>query len=166
MSNVDFAELLTLTVSPLELLVRGTLMYWFLFLIFRFVLRRDMGSAGLSDILFIVLLGDAAQNGMIGEGVTVADCVTLIAVLVGWNYLLNYLAYHFRAVEWLTDPPPICLVRNGRKIRAALRREHLTDVEIESKLRAEGIEHLSDVKRMYLEPGGDFTVLRRRKGST
>ncbi len=27
-------------VSPLELVVRGTLIYWFLFLLFRFFLRR------------------------------------------------------------------------------------------------------------------------------
>lgn len=160
--TLDFAELFVVTLPPAELVVRGTLMYWFLFLIFRFILRRDMGSAGVSDILFLILLGDAAQNGMIGEGTTVADCSILIATLVGWNYLLNYLGYHFKAVEWLTDPPPICLVRNGRKLRSNMRREHLTDVEIEGKLRAEGVERLYEVKRMYLESDGSFSVLRRR----
>jgi hypothetical protein len=34
--------------SPLEILIRGTLMFWFLFLILRFVLKRDVGSAGIS----------------------------------------------------------------------------------------------------------------------
>jgi uncharacterized membrane protein YcaP (DUF421 family) len=163
MTSIELGELLKLSIAPTELIVRGTLMYWFLFLIFRFVLRRDMGSAGLSDILFLVLLGDAAQNGMIGEGMTVADSALLVATLVAWNYLLNYAGYHIRAIEWLTDPPPICLIRNGRKLRANLRREHLTDLEIESKLRAEGIEKIGDVKCMYLESDGSFSVLRRPK---
>lgn len=58
------ASFLTFSMSPWEILVRGSLMYWFLFLIFRFVLRRNAGSAGITDILFVVLLGDAAQNAM------------------------------------------------------------------------------------------------------
>ena len=65
--NFDLAGIFSFTVSPLELMLRGTLMYWFLFIVFRFILRRDVGSLGISDFLFVVILGDAAQNGMIGE---------------------------------------------------------------------------------------------------
>jgi len=163
MSAIEFRDLLQLSMPASELIVRGTLIYWFLFLIFRFVLRRDMGSAGVSDILFVVLLGDAAQNGMVGEATTVADCMVLIGTLVIWNYLLNYLGFHFKAVEWLTDPPPICLVRDGRKLRSNMRREHLTDIEIDAKLREAGIERVGDVKRMYMEGDGSFSVVRRRR---
>lgn len=159
----DPAQFLPLTASPLELIVRGTLMFWFLFLIFRFVLRRDAGSVGVSDILFVVLLGDAAQNGMIGQAMGWADSALVIATLVGWNYALNYLGYHFPFIERLTDPPPILLIRNGRALRQNWRREHLTDLEVEGKLRAEGIESISDVRKMYLESDGSFSVLRRRR---
>jgi uncharacterized membrane protein YcaP (DUF421 family) len=138
-------------------------MYWFLFIVLRFILRRDTGNAGISDILFVVLLGDAAQNGMIGEGETVADAALLIAVLVAWNYTLDFLGYHVRFFEWLTDPPPICLVRDGRLLRRNMRREHLTDTEIEAKLRGEGIDDVRKVKRMFLESDGSFSVLKRRQ---
>lgn len=155
-------DYLKLTMSPAELLIRGTLMFWFLFLVLRFVLRRDMGSAGISDILFIVLLGDAAQNGMIGQGQSVADSMSLIAVLVAWNYSLDFLGYRFRFFEWLTEPAPICLIRDGRLLRKNMRRQHLTDAEIRAKLRGEGIENVADVRRMYLESDGSFSTLRRR----
>jgi uncharacterized membrane protein YcaP (DUF421 family) len=156
-------DFLRFTMSPAELIVRGTLMYWFLFIVLRFILRRDTGNAGISDILFVVLLGDAAQNGMIGEGETVADAALLIAVLVAWNYTLDFLGYHVRFFEWLTDPPPICLVRDGRLLRRNMRREHLTDTEIEAKLRGEGIDDVRKVKRMFLESDGSFSVLKRRQ---
>src|ERR1700754_1647002 len=104
----------TFSMTPLELLVRGTIMYWGLLLLFRFVLRRDTGSAGISDLLFVVLLGDAAQNGMIGQGDTVPDAMMLIVVLAGWNYLLDLLGYYVPLVARLNDPPPLPLVRNGR----------------------------------------------------
>jgi hypothetical protein len=41
--NPDLLSLLTVNESPLELMLRGTMMYWFLLLVFRFILRRDPG---------------------------------------------------------------------------------------------------------------------------
>ena len=152
----------TFSMTPLELLVRGTIMYWGLLLLFRFVLRRDTGSAGISDLLFVVLLGDAAQNGMIGQGDTVPDALLLIVVLAGWNYLLDALGYYVPLVARLNDPPALPLVRNGRVIARNLRREHITRDELMSAMRDKGVEHLSQVKSMLLESDGDFSVIRRR----
>ena len=70
-------------VSPLELLVRGSLIYWFLFLLFRFILRRDAGSLGLADILVIVLIADASQNGMSGEYKSVSEAIVLVGTIAG-----------------------------------------------------------------------------------
>ena len=43
-------SMLAFEMDPLELVLRGTAVYWFLFLLFRFVLRRDAGSMGIADI--------------------------------------------------------------------------------------------------------------------
>ena len=61
------SELFGLSVSPLELVVRGTAMYWFLFVLFRVVLRRDTGSLAIADVLLLVIIADAAQNAMSGS---------------------------------------------------------------------------------------------------
>ena len=66
--------------NPLELVVRGTAMYWVLFLLFRFVLRRDVGSIAIADVLLLVL-ADASQNAMAGGYETVSDGVELMAAL-------------------------------------------------------------------------------------
>lgn len=153
---------LTFSMSPLEIFIRGSLMYWFLFLVFRFVLRRSAGSAGITDILFIVLLGDAAQNAMIGDGQTVADGMSLITTLVMWNYLLDYLGCHFRLVEKLTSAAPVTLVRNGRLLHSNLRREYISEDELKAKLRGEGVEGYSALKAVYLESDGSFSVLKRK----
>lgn len=39
-------DLLSVNTPPLELVLRASLMYWFLLLMFRFVLRREPGSTG------------------------------------------------------------------------------------------------------------------------
>ena len=58
--EVDWQSLFTLSMSPLELIVRGSAVYWFLFLIFRFLLKRDVGAVGIADVLLLVLVADAA----------------------------------------------------------------------------------------------------------
>jgi uncharacterized membrane protein YcaP (DUF421 family) len=153
---------LSFLMSRWENKLRGTLRYWFLFVIFRFILRRNAGSAGITDILFIVLLGDAAQNAMIGDGQTVADGATLIATLVAWNYLLDYLGARFEPVSRLTDAPPVLLVRHGRLHGRNMRRENITEKEIRAQLRMSDVEHLDQVRRMYLESDGSFSILKKK----
>ena len=40
--------------DPLEVFLRGTFVYWFLFLLFRIVLRRDVGAIGGASSLLIL----------------------------------------------------------------------------------------------------------------
>jgi uncharacterized membrane protein YcaP (DUF421 family) len=158
--DFDLAGTFFLTVSPLELMLRGTLMYWFLFLVLRFVLRRDVGSLGISDFLFMVILGDAAQNSMIGGASSATDGMVLISTLVFWNYLLDFLSFRFQLIQRFTAAPRLCLVRDGKLQRRNMRREFITDEELNAKIRHEGVDDLAYVKRMYLEADGDMSLIR------
>ncbi|MFS8974042.1 DUF421 domain-containing protein [Cupriavidus necator] len=160
--SVDWRDVLFFSVSPLEIIVRGTLMYWALFLLFRFVVRRDMGSLGIADLLVVVIIADAAQNGMAGESHAVADAVLLVCTLVAWNRLFDLLAYHSPAFQRFMEPRKVMLVRNGTKLRENMRRESITDDELEAKYRQEGIESLDQVKALYLEADGKVSVIKKK----
>jgi uncharacterized membrane protein YcaP (DUF421 family) len=149
-----------LTLPLLELFVRGSVMFWFLVLVFRVILRRDVGSMGITDFLFVVLLGDAAQNGMIGDGTSATDCVVLISTLVFWNVLIDWATWRFPAVEKLFAAQRLCLVKNGRRNRRNMRREFISDEELMSKVREQGLEDLARVKLMYLESDGEISLIR------
>ena len=159
--DVDLVTIFSFTVSPLDLVLRGTLMYWFLFIVLRFVLRRDVGSLGISDFLFVVILGDAAQNSMIGSASSATDGMVLIATLVFWSYMLDFLSFKLPLVARFTSAPRMCLVRDGKLQRRNMRRELITDEELNAKIRHEGVDNLADVKRMYLEADGEMSLIRR-----
>ena len=127
-----------------------------------FPVRTVLSGLALQVALALLLLKIPAARNVLFSLNGVVDALTLIATLVAWNYLLNYLAFHFAAFRWLSDPPPICLIRNGRLVRSAMRSEHLTDAEVMAKLRDAGIERVSDARAMYLESDGSFSVLKRR----
>jgi uncharacterized membrane protein YcaP (DUF421 family) len=159
-------DLFQFGVSPWELVLRGTLIYWFLFFLFRFILRRDSGSIGLADILVIVLIADAAQNGMAGEYKSVGEAFVLIGTIAGWNYWIDWMSYRFHWFARFAEARTVPLVRHGRLLRGNLKHQMITEEELASQLRQSGIENLDDVKFVMLEPDGHFSVIRRNQETT
>lgn len=158
---MDWARLFSFSVSPAEIVVRGTVIYWFIFLLFRFLLRRDIGAIAVADILLLVLIADAASNGMSGGYDSITDGCILVATIAGWNYVLDWMSFHFPTVRRWVQPPPQVLVRDGKMQRKAMRRELITMDELKSKLREQGIENLDEIKIAHLEEDGEISVLRR-----
>ena len=141
-----------------EMMARGTAVYWFLFVIFRFALRRDVGSMGVADLLFVVLVADAASNAMQGEYKTIGDGFVLLGTLAAWNYLMDWLSYHVPVVARFMEPPAEVLVRNGRPDQRMLAREMMTTDELIGKLREQGVESMREVRIARLESDGTLSV--------
>lgn len=157
---MTLSPLFEFQVSPLELVIRGTAIYWLLFVIFRFLLRRDIGAVGVADVLMVVLIADASQNAMSGGYTSLAEGAVLVATLVAWNYTLDWAAFRFRFLQRVLEPPPLLLVRQGRVQMRNLRVEHLTVDDLRGMLREKGIDTLDTVKVAYLESDGAFSVVR------
>ena len=153
-------SLLGFGMDPLELVFRGTVVYWFLFLLFRFVLRRDAGSMGIADILLVVLIADAAQNAMAGGYQTLADGLVLVSTIAAWNWLIDWAGYRFRAIRRFVEAAPVVLVRHGRLIRRNLRREMISTPELMALLREHGVTKLAEVNFARMEGDGDISVIR------
>lgn len=158
---MNWPEILCFSVSPLELILRGTLMYWFIFAIFAFVLRRDVGSVGISDILVLVIIADAAQNAMAGSYKSVPDGMVLVGTIVGWNWLFDWAAFHSRRFRDVMEPEPLLLVKDGRMLKRNMRREMISEDELLGKIREKGVADLSKVSRVYMERNGKLSVIEK-----
>jgi uncharacterized membrane protein YcaP (DUF421 family) len=152
-------------VPLVELMLRGTLVFWLLFLIFRFVLRRDVGAVGIADILLLVIVADAAQNAMSGGYDTFTEGAVLVLTIVAWNWLLDVLSYRFALVRRFANASRLTLIQGGVPQRRNMRREFITIEELLEKLREQGIEKLTDVKAAYLEGDGQISVIRNSESN-
>lgn len=153
-------ELFQSAVQPAELFIRGSIIYLGLILTFRFLLRRDLGSLGMPDVLFIVLVADAAQNAMAGESRTITDGVVLVGTLVFWNMLLDWLAYVSPLMRQYIELPALPLIKDGKWVRRNLQRQWITTDEVLSKLRERGIVDVKEIRLATLEPDGELGVLK------
>ena len=159
---MDWSELFGMTLSPWQLVVRGSAMYLFLFVLFRVVVKRRVGSIGMADILILVIVADAAQNGMSGEYRSVTEAFILVGTLVGWNMLIDWLTFRIPWLQRVLEPPPLLLIDNGRVLWRHLRRELVSETELQSKLREHGVTHPAEVDKAYMEPDGQVTVLKKK----
>ena len=145
--------------SPIEIVVRGSITFLFIFLLLR-VLKRQSGAVSTADLLLIVLVADAAQNSMAGEYTSVADGLLLVTTIAVWAYVLDWLGYHVKAVERFTHPAPRPIVKDGRMILRNMRAELITQEELMTTLRTEGIDDVSEVKVAFVEGNGEISVIK------
>ncbi|MEZ4599638.1 MAG: DUF421 domain-containing protein [Syntrophotaleaceae bacterium] len=156
----DLPRMFSIDTPLLEIVLRGSIMYLGIFILLRLILRREAGMLSVPDILMVVLLADAAQNGMADNYQSVVDGMLLVMVILVWNWILDRLAFHFRIVEWLVHPGPLILVENGKLIGANLRKEFISQEELWSQLREQGVEDLKEIRKAFLEANGRITVIR------
>jgi uncharacterized membrane protein YcaP (DUF421 family) len=158
----DWGELFGLSVSPWELMVRGTAIYWLLVIIFRVVLRPT-GAVGIADVLLLVVIADAAQNAMAGEYRSITDGAILILTIIGWNIFIDWLTYVSPTMRRILEPRALPLVRNGQLLRQNMRKELIAEPELMSKLREHGVDDVKDVKVAYIESDGRISVVEKKK---
>jgi len=158
--SVQWDKLFIFTVSPFELIIRGSIVYLVIFVMMR-VLRREPGTVGIADLLMVVLIADASQNAMSSEYKSVLDGLVLIMTIVFWNYFIDWLTLRSRRVERFTYPDAMPLVRNGKMITENMRKQFVTRKQLFSMLREHGVSELSKVKVANLEGSGNVSVIRK-----
>jgi uncharacterized membrane protein YcaP (DUF421 family) len=162
---VDWKDLFVPHTSLVEIVIRGTVMYLMLYTLLRVVVKRETGTTSMTDILVIVLLADAAQNGMADEYTSITEGVLLVAVIIGWSYLLDAVAYRWPKAARLIRPRPLLLVRDGHILERNMRRELITEEELHARLREQGIDDISKVREVRMESDGKFSVITRNGGA-
>ena len=143
----------------LEIFLRGSVMYITLFILLRLVLKRQTGNLRMTDLLLITLIADASQNAMAGDYKSVPDGILLVGTIMFWNYALDWLAFRFSRLRRLIEPPPLPLIKDGKLLRRNMRSEMITEEELMSQIREEGLENMGEVKAAYIESDGRISVV-------
>ena len=135
-------------------------MYLGLFVILRVVSRRQAGNFGPADLLVIVLIADAAQNGMGKDYGSVTEGLTLVATIVAWEYVIDWLRYRFPVLRPILAAPPITLIENGKLNIANIKRELISEDDLRSQLREKEVLSYETVKLAKLEGDGRLSVIK------
>ena len=145
-----------------EIAVRGSIVYLSLFLALRLLPRRTIGTMGPSDLLILVVIADAVQNGMSGDYHTVTEALFLAMVIFGWATLIDWVDYKLPQLH-LATPKEILIIRDGKIIHKNLKRESVTEDEVLAQLRMHGQDSPRNVAKAFMEGDGHVSVVLRSR---
>ena len=160
----DIGTALTPDVSVLETIIRGVFMYLAIFVLLRVILRGRTSAVSVSDLLVLVLISDAAQNAMAADYLSITSGLVLVSTIVLTSFVMDWLAFRFVAIRRFVHPEHKPLVVDGRVLRKALADELMTEEELMTQLRLNGVEDAAEVKAAYLEGNGAISVIRLEQG--
>lgn len=161
--QLNWSELFVPHMSLVEVIIRGSVTYVLLFLLLRVGPKREAGAAGITDLLVVVLIADAAQNAMSGSYTSITEGAVLVATIIIWSYALNWFAFRSEWFERFVMGPPLPLVRNGKLLRRNMRRELISENELLSQLRLQGVNEVDEVKLAAIEPDGRISVVMQKR---
>lgn len=149
----------------MDIVIRATIAFFFVFLLTRIVGRRELSSLEPFDVILLVMLGDLVQQGITQSDFSVTGLMLAAGTIALLVVLISYLGFKFRRLRPILDGEPIVVVQHGETIEANLRRERLTEEELMSQARLQGIEHLSQIKWAVLERTGEISFIQNQSAS-
>ena len=156
----DIGAALTPDVNILETVVRGVVMYLAIFVMLRVILRGRSSAVTVSDLLVFVLVSDAAQNAMAANYISITNGIVLVATIFVTSFVVDWLAFRFPRVQQFVHPERKPLVVDGRVVRRTLQDELMTEPELMTQLRLNGVGEVGEVKAAYLEGNGEVSVIK------
>jgi uncharacterized membrane protein YcaP (DUF421 family) len=163
--SVDWRQLLVPGGSLLELFLRGTAIYFFILILVRFLVKKKIGAPSVSDLILIVLIADASQKAMAGNYNSVTEGFFLIATLMLWDYCLDFLSYRFKFIRPFLHPEPVMIINKGKMLKKEMAKELISEDELATKMREEGIDNIAKVKQAFVEGNGEISFILFKKES-
>lgn len=153
-------ETFTFETPLVEILVRGTAVYLTIALIYRLMPKRQTGNLSPNDLISLIIRGLAA-GAIAGKARTVPNILLMIVVVViGWDYVFNVVEYYFPRLRGVAQDSPTLLIYNGRLLKDNLKKEKLTEQELDASLREQGCADISQVKQAIMEVDGKISIIK------
>lgn len=144
----------------MDIVLRAVAVFAFLLVLTRVIGRRELSSLQPLDLILLIILGDAVQQGLTQDDYSLTGAFLAIGTIAILQVFVSWVGYRFKATRVLLDGEPIVVVQDGKVIERNLRRERLTPEEIAEAARAQNIAQLSEVKYAILETNGTISFIK------
>lgn len=144
-----------------ELILTGTLGFLGLLALVRIVPKRNSSHISPQDMLILVVVGTLGSHAIADGTTALEDLLILIALVLILGYLLDWLEFNVPWFRRLMRHEETALVKDGKLLRRNMRRELVTEEELMSSLRQQGIFDLKQVECALIEPDGEISVRAR-----
>ena len=150
----------------MDIALRAAFLYAFVVILMRVMGRRELSSLSPLDLVLLIVLGDAIQQGMTQDDYSVTGAVLVIGTLALLQVFTSFLSFKVPRLRPVLEGEPVIVVEDGQPIERNLRRERLTVEEIAAQARIQQIESLNEVKWAVLETSGQISFIKQGGGGS
>src|SRR5690349_14921567 len=140
-----------LDISVAEKVARTVIICLFLVFALRLAGKRELGQANTLDLIVLLLVANAIQNGIIGNDNSVTGALIGATVLFVMNALITHGTFEFPWLSALIEGQPSVLIENGEPVVKTLRRECISLPDLNAIARRQGFANLAEVHSAILE---------------
>jgi uncharacterized membrane protein YcaP (DUF421 family) len=145
----------------MDIVLRATAIFFALYIIVRLLGKRELAQLTPFELIVLVVTGDLIQQGVTHNDFSLTGAILAVSTFAFWASVLSWATYLSRRAEQFLDGEPRVIVHDGQIIRENMRRDRLTEAEIESEMRLAGIGKLRDVAWAIIEPRGRMSFIQR-----
>jgi uncharacterized membrane protein YcaP (DUF421 family) len=145
----------------MDIALRAVFLYAFVVFLVRIMGRRELSSLSAVDLVLLVVLGDAIQQGLTQDDYSVTGAVIAISTIAAVQVFSSYLSFRSRRIRRVLEGEPIVIVQDGKLIDRNMHRERLTLDEVAEQMRRQQIGSVDDVAWGILESDGNMSFISK-----
>jgi uncharacterized membrane protein YcaP (DUF421 family) len=144
----------------MDAVLRATLVYSVLLLLFRISGKRTLAQTTTFDFVLLLIIGEATQQGLIGDDFSVTKALLLVTTLLGIDIGISLLQGRVPKLGLALEGAPLVILEEGEPIRERLKKARVEEDDIlEAGRLLHGIEQMSQMKFAILERNGAISII-------
>ena len=145
----------------MDIVLRAIALYVFIVFVMRVIGRRELSSMTPFDLILMIVLGDAIQQGLTQDDYSVTGALIAVATIASLQVFTSYLSFRSRRARKVFEGEPIVVVEHGKLVEHNLRRERMTRDEVSEEMRQQQIGSLEQVEWGILEANGSISFIEK-----
>lgn len=151
----------------MESVIRAVAMYLFLLLLIRFSGKRSMAQVTPFDFVLVLIISEAAQQGLAGDDYSFTNAIVLVTTLVCVDIGLSLLKQRSNRLSRLLEDVPEVIVTHGRPLRHRMDRVRVTEEEVLQAARTlHGLARMEQIRYAVVETTGDISIIPEKSGQS
>jgi len=145
----------------MDIVLRAIAIFFFLYVLMRVIGRRELSTLEPFDLILLVILGDAVQQGLTQDDYSLTGSLLAVGTIAILQLGTSFLNFHFPRLRPILNGEPIVVVQDGKPIDRNLQRERVTVEDLLSAARRQNIAKLDDVAWAVMETSGEITFIKK-----